>query len=491
MSLEAGAQLGDYRILARIGTGAYGDVYEAEHAITGRRDAIKLLTDGRLHTAEEQQRFVQEIRVQASLQHPNIAAVYNAFVTPHGLALVMELVRGEPLSAMLSRGRIPFDRGIPVVLDMLTAMAYAHAQGVVHRDIKPENVIVTPEGSVKLADFGLARSASSPRVTQSGAFAGSPSYMSPEQARGAKAADARSDTYSAGVVLYEVVTGRLPFDGESTIEVLLAHQYSSPPPPEEFEPGLAPALAQVILKALEKDPDSRFQTASEFYAALRDAATGAPAEPAPGPRFVLWGRRAAVTACACAVLAAGTSYAVLGRWNAATSAVGPAVRELSSAAQSALAPSVPKPDPTLPAAAPPAASVPLVASEPDADPPPESRPPARARRVTAAPDPSLHIIGSVPETAGPAPAAAPPVRLPEATRSEATPARDPEPLLLTAPPASPPRPEESTTAAAPAEPDTAKGAAAKRHNVVVRMFQKVIHPRGKSADPAAGKPPQQ
>lgn len=493
MSLEAGTQLGDYRILSRIGTGAYGDVYEAEHAITRRRDAIKLLTGGRLHTAEEQQRFVQEIQVQASLQHPNIAAVYNAFTTPHGLALVMELVRGEPLSAILARGRIPLDRGIALVLDMLAAMAYAHAEGVVHRDIKPENVIVTPEGSVKLADFGLARSASSPRMTQSGSFAGSPCYLSPEQARGAKAADARSDTYSAGVVLYEVVTGRLPFTGDSTIEVLLAHQYSSPPLPQEIEPALAPALSQVILTAIEKDPDRRYQTAADFYTALQEAAAGPATAAGNGPRFAPWVRRMALAACGCALFAAGTSYAVLGRWKAATAAIRPAAVEAPWIAPPAVAPPDPKPDPALPAApAQPASTAPA-----DADPnpaaPPETRNVSRPRRSAAAPDAGLRIIGSVPDASGTAPvAAAPAVRLPEAAHTDTAPARDPEPLLLTAP-AGPPAQSEEATALTPGERDPAKETAPKRRNVVMRVIQKVFHQRSKAAgsdpEPSASRPP--
>ena len=263
--------------LSRIGTGAYGEVYEGEHVITRRRDAIKVLVDGRLHIAEEEQRFLREIQVQASLHHPNIAAVYTAFSTPHGLALVMELVRGEPLSAILARGRVPLQQGIGYLLEMLAGLSYAHAEGVVHRDIKPENIVVTPDGSVKLTDFGLARSTTSPRLTQSGAFAGSPCYMSPEQARGAGTADSRSDTYSAGVVLYEVVTGRLPFLAESAFDVLMAHQISAPRPPVQLDPAIGTELNQVILTALEKEPDKRFQTAGAFHAALQHVvASGAP-----------------------------------------------------------------------------------------------------------------------------------------------------------------------------------------------------------------------
>jgi len=146
MSLEAGTHLGDYRILSRIGTGACGEVYEGEHVITRRRDAIKILLNGQLHIPEDEQRFLREIQVQASLHHANIAEVYTAFATPYGLALAMELVPGEPLSAILARGRVPLCRAVELVLEMLAGLSYAHEERVVHRDIKPENIIVASNG---------------------------------------------------------------------------------------------------------------------------------------------------------------------------------------------------------------------------------------------------------------------------------------------------------------------------------------------------------
>jgi eukaryotic-like serine/threonine-protein kinase len=477
MSLEAGTQLGNYRILSRIGTGAYGEVYEAEHAITRRHDALKILT-GRVHSAEEEQRFVQEIRLQASLQHPNIAAVYNAFGTPHGLALVMELVPGEPLSAFLARGRIAIERGVPLVLEMLAALAYAHSRGVVHRDIKPENIIVTPEGSVKLTDFGLARSATSPRLTQMGLFAGSPCYMSPEQARGTETADSRSDTYSAGVVLYEVATGQSPFTGESTFEVLLAHQYSAPPPPEEVEPAVSAALSQVILTALEKEPERRYQDAGEFYLALENAAACAAPTPEKARSTSLWRNRLALAACGCVLAGAGMFSAVV-LYPKTTPLARSAGMHAASDAPDAAVPTASEP-------AKPAPSVPAI--EDTQAPAPLPLKTAAARTALEPPPAPLHFTGSAPDAAAPAPSsgvsaayASAPAR-PQAAPATAAPEPPVEPPVAPqspAPGAAVP-PEESITEAA-AEPDAAKAPSVKRRNAVVRLFQRVFHQHPKAS----------
>ncbi len=472
MSLEAGTQLGDYRVLSRIGTGAYGEVYEGEHVITRRRDAIKVLVDGRLHIAEEEQRFLREIQVQASLHHPNIAAVYNAFSTPHGLALVMELIRGEPLSAILARGRVPLHRGIGFLLEMLAGLSYAHAEGVVHRDIKPENIIVTPDGSVKLTDFGLARSLTSPRLTQSGAFAGSPCYMSPEQARGTSTADSRSDTYSAGVVLYEVVTGQLPFMGESAFEVLMAHQNSAAQPPVELETTIGTELNQVILTALEKEPDKRYQTAGAFHAALQHVvASAAPAPPAP-PAVHYRPKRIALAAGVCFIFALGTFYSVvLHRRSGPPAVPGQRAKDSSGVIQPALLPNTGEPGPA-PSPAPGDAT-----SAPDSNPAalPQRKLPGRAPRAVPSPPARLRITGSLPDD--PSPPARPAVA---ATRAAELP--------VTSRPATPAAPEPSPSTAV--QPDPAKASSTKRRNVVVRALQRVFRPRREATvskpDPRAG-----
>ncbi|MGA2147521.1 MAG: protein kinase [Bryobacteraceae bacterium] len=305
MGLETGFELGEYRILSRVGAGAWGEVYEAEHIITRRIDAIKLMTRRQGALPDEEHRFLREIQVQASLQHPNLAAVYHAFWTSHGLALVMERIHGQSLSAILERGPVPLVWGVHCILGVLSGLAYAHLHGVVHRDIKPENIVVTPDNVVKLTDFGVAQFLDSPRITQSGEFVGSPCYMSPEQAVGTAAVDARSDIYSTGVVLYEIVTGRLPFEGTGGYAQMLAHQTAAPVPPMEIDPSIDPRLNDVILRALAKDPAGRFQTAAMFQQALAEAmAPAAPAgslaPPVSAPRR-LW-RRAAVAGALAAAL---------------------------------------------------------------------------------------------------------------------------------------------------------------------------------------------
>lgn len=271
MGFDIGEHVGDYRITGVLGAGGCGEVYRAEHTITKREEALKTLAPGRAHTADEEQRFLREIQLHASLAHPNIASVHNAFSTKLGLVLAMELVEGESLEAMLERGRIPLETGIDYVLQVLSALGCAHANAVLHRDVKPGNIVIAADGTLKLTDFGLARQTAKPKLTQTGTPAGSPYYMSPEQVHGVGPVDARSDLYSTGAVLYEVVTGRRPFDGASAFEVMLAHVECAPAPPIQVEPAIGPALNQVILTALDKEPSRRFQSALEFRDALDTA----------------------------------------------------------------------------------------------------------------------------------------------------------------------------------------------------------------------------
>ncbi len=276
MILDVGMQVGDYRILKRIAKGAYGIVYEAEHTITKRVDAIKLLLDSAC-SPDEEQRFLREIQVHASLQHPNIAAVHSAFRTPHGLVLAMERVCGESLRTIMERRKIPLAEGLRYILETLSGLDCAERLGVIHRDIKPENILITPDGAVKLTDFGLAHVINGVRLSASGESVGTPLYMAPEQIDGLGKVDERTDVYSTGVVLYELVTGNPPFRGTSGFDVMRAHRETPPVPPREIDPAIPEPLNAVILTALEKNPAKRFQNAAEFYAALKPAVDLGPA----------------------------------------------------------------------------------------------------------------------------------------------------------------------------------------------------------------------
>jgi serine/threonine-protein kinase len=472
MRVETGAELGDYRILSRIGTGAFGEVFEGEHRITRRRDAIKILSEG-LHAPEQEQRFLREIQVQASLHHPNIATVHGAFRTPHGLALVLELISGEPLSVILDRGRLPMRVGIGYVLEILAGLAYAHAHGVVHRDIKPENIMITPDGSAKLTDFGLARSAASPRLTQSGELAGSPCYMAPEQAVGSSPVDARCDTYSAGVVLYEIVTGRPPFVGETSFAVLLAHQSSVPQPPVEIEPAIGKELNQVILKALEKDAALRFQTAGEFRAALQGAMpdalprTEAPVLPSRAVRSR--GRRLSLVACACSVTITGVLLGVMRNGTGVVPTANSSKSGKSAAVDSRPAPdAMPADRPTRPPDAAPAAPPSALAGDEGsaiAKPKPAPNRPRRPKKgVRSSRTNDLRITGAY--RAG---------DLQEAPPAEKSPAMPTATSVTETSVTEAPAP--ALTASQPplaSKPDEDKSAAPKRRHVVVRTLQRVF-----------------
>jgi serine/threonine protein kinase len=264
VSLQAGEIVGAYRISGLIGSGGAGQVFKVEHVITRRVEAIKVLS-GRTDAREQADRFLREIQIQASLSHPNIASVHNAFWAGDDLVMVMELVDGEPLKRILERGPLPLETALDYAGQTLSALEYAHAHHVTHRDITPGNMLVTPAGRVKLTDFGLAKSATDLRLTQTGAVLGSLYYMSPEQVRADRDLDLRTDIYSMGAVLYEMVTGARPFKGESAFAVMTAHIGEAPLPLSTAFPS---PLNSIVLKALAKDPAQRFQSAEEFRVAL-------------------------------------------------------------------------------------------------------------------------------------------------------------------------------------------------------------------------------
>jgi hypothetical protein len=277
LAFVTGDSIGDYKVLDLVGSGGMGSVYRIEHSITKRIEAMKLLPLGLRSGPEELHRFEREIQVQARLQHPNIAAVYNAIRDGSSIALVMEYVQGESLQKKLERGKLPIQTALDYAGQMLDALGYAHENGVVHRDVSPANIVITAAGVAKLTDFGLARAVTDLRLTTTGVAVGCPWYMSPEQVRAVEEIDARADIYAAGAVLHEMLTGAKLFDAESSFAVMRAHTEATPKPPSAHAPGIPTALDQVVARAVAKDPAARFQTAGEFRVALD--AIGAATQP--------------------------------------------------------------------------------------------------------------------------------------------------------------------------------------------------------------------
>ena len=261
---------GRYRVLKRLGTGGMAEVWCAEDEVLGRNVALKLLGSRYAEDPEFRERFRREARAAAGLTHPNIVGIFDRAEWDGTPYIAMELVDGRTLKDLvIQRGPMPIDVAIDLTEQLLKALGYAHKRGIVHRDVKPQNVIIDGEGQAKVADFGIARAVNSD-MTETGAIVGTVQYLSPEQAHG-QPVDQRSDLYSAGVVLYELLTGRVPFDGEAPVSIALKHVSERPAPPSQLRPGIPPAIESVVLRALEKDPAYRFQSAEEFITALENA----------------------------------------------------------------------------------------------------------------------------------------------------------------------------------------------------------------------------
>ncbi|MEB2360599.1 MAG: protein kinase [Bryobacteraceae bacterium] len=266
--MEIGQRIGDYEIAGILGAGGMGKVYKVRNVISDRNEAMKVLLPSLKADPELGDRFLREIRVQASLDHPNIAALHTAQSIGDQLVMIMEFVEGVSLDKLIQRGPVPLDKALSYTAQVLSALAYAHARGVVHRDIKPQNIMLAEGEVVKLMDFGIARLAADRRLTQTGRTVGSLYYMSPEQIKGALDLDGRADLYSLGVTLYEMVTGRKPFEGDSDFSIMAAHLEKAPVPPVQVDPALPPGLNDAILMSIAKDPSQRFQTAEAFGNAL-------------------------------------------------------------------------------------------------------------------------------------------------------------------------------------------------------------------------------
>lgn len=281
LGFEAGQVVGDYEILEAIGSGGMGHVYRVRNVISNRVEALKALQPAMMAEPDFSARFSAEIRTLAAFDHPNIAQLRTAFQFNGEQLMVMEFVEGSTLDKLARGGAMPASEVVPIVLQVLSALSYAHGRGVVHRDIKPANIMVTARGNVKLMDFGIAKSASENQMTQPGSTFGSFYYMSPEQVRGG-AVDGRSDIYSVGVVLYELLTGRRPFQADNTFELLNQHLNENPQPPVAINPQVPQALNDLVLMAMSKEPAGRFQSADAFAKALQSvSATAVMTAPMP------------------------------------------------------------------------------------------------------------------------------------------------------------------------------------------------------------------
>jgi serine/threonine-protein kinase len=264
---------GRYRIICRIGSGGMADVYEAEDTQLGRRIALKLLYRRFAEDAEFVERFRREASSAAGLNHPNVVQVFDRGEWDSTYYIAMELLAGRNLKQIVrEHGALEPALAVDIVLQILKAERFAHRRGVVHRDIKPHNVIVDDEGRAKVTDFGIARAGASD-MTETGSIMGTAQYLSPEQAQG-HPVDARSDLYSTGIVLYELLTGTLPFDADSPVTIALKQVSEDPLPPRQRNPAVPPALDAVVLRALQKDPADRYQDADQFIAALEAAMSG-------------------------------------------------------------------------------------------------------------------------------------------------------------------------------------------------------------------------
>jgi eukaryotic-like serine/threonine-protein kinase len=325
MPLSPGARLGAYEVIAAIGAGGMGEVYRARDLKLGREVALKILPDVFLGDADRIARFEREAQVVASLNHPNIATIHGFQESDGVRALVLELVEGETLGEVVARGPMPLADALPIARQIADALEAAHDKGIVHRDLKPDNVKVTPEGKIKVLDFGLAKmlepeparnpsfaGTMSPTLsihaTYGGMILGTAAYMSPEQARG-KPVDRRTDIWSFGCVLFEMLTGKQTFDPGETISDAVAHILTREPDWNALPLDTPAHIRTLLRRCLQKDPSKRLPHIGLVRLEIEEGSSAS--EPAPGittpvPQRLSIGKRVALAALAAAALVAAS-----------------------------------------------------------------------------------------------------------------------------------------------------------------------------------------
>ncbi|MBC7797139.1 MAG: protein kinase [Pyrinomonadaceae bacterium] len=263
-----GQILGNYKILHALGEGGVGMVYKGVDTMLDREVAVKVLRPELASQTSVVERFRSEAVTLAKLSHPNIATLFSLFRHGQDLIMVMEFVRGESLETIIQRrGRVSPEEAIPIFCQALDGINHAHEVGIIHRDIKPSNMILTETGTLKVLDFGIARLLGSSRMTRVGNIIGTLEYMSPEQVRG-EDTDARSDIYALGMMLYEILTGKLPFESENEFVLMKMQTEQMPAPPRQLNADIPPGLEAAIMRAVAKNPNERFQDAGEFLQTL-------------------------------------------------------------------------------------------------------------------------------------------------------------------------------------------------------------------------------
>src|SRR5271167_17862 len=272
-------RIGDYEIMRELGHGGMGKVYQVRNLLSDRVEAMKVVLPDLAGRSDFTSRFMREIKVLASLDHPNIAALRTAFTADDQLVMIMEYVDGVTLADRLERGPFSTTEALDDIDQVLAALSYAHGKHVIHRDIKPGNMMLTPQGVVKLMDFGLARSGNEIGLTITGTTVGSLDFMSPEQVK-SEPTDERSDLYSVGVSLYQMVTGQRMFRATTGYSIMEAHVKETPRPPIEIQPTLPKTVSDLIMMSVAKDPAQRFQTADAFRNAAAQVRASLPQQAA-------------------------------------------------------------------------------------------------------------------------------------------------------------------------------------------------------------------